>query len=125
MSANVLGTELECCCQEPITGFFRDGYCQTGAEDLSMHTICAVMTDEFLEFSFMSGNDLTTPIPQYGFPGLKAGDKWCLCLPRWLEALEGGQAPQIYLKCTHISALEHIALDVLKQYALDTESANL
>ena len=119
MAANVLGNELECCCDDPMTGFFRDGYCKTCAEDVGMHTVCTFMTEDFLEFSVSRGNDLVTPIPQYDFPGLKAGDKWCLCLPRWLEALEAGKAPRIYLKSTHISVLEHVSLDVLKQYAID------
>lgn len=125
MPANVLGSELESCCENPITGFFRDGYCKTCAEDLGMHTVCVIVTDDFLEFSFSQGNDLITPIPEYAFPGLKSGDKWCLCLPRWLEALEMNQAPQVYLKGTHISAIEHISLDILKKYAIDIEEPNL
>lgn len=119
MADNVLGTKLEYCCQDPVTGFFRDGYCNTCAEDIGMHTVCAVMTDEFLEFSFVHGNDLSTPMPQYEFFGLKPGDRWCLCLPRWLEALKEGKAPRIYLKSTHVSVLEHVELDVLKQYSVD------
>ena len=125
MPANVLGSELENCCQNPMTGFFRDGYCNTCSEDIGMHTICVIMTEDFLKFSFNQGNDLTTSIPEYDFPGLKPGDKWCLCLPRWLEALEMNQAPKVYLKGTHISVLEHVSFDVLKKYAIDIEDLTL
>ena len=95
MAKNVLGTELECCCMDPVTGFFRNGKCDTNGDDHGMHTICAVMTDEFLAFSRAAGNDLSTPYPQFDFPGLKEGDHWCLCLSRWVEAHAAGSHPCI------------------------------
>ncbi|WP_396636322.1 DUF2237 family protein [Maribacter sp. R77961] len=113
---NVLGTDLCSCCFEPKTGFYRDGFCKTGAEDYGTHVVCAVITDEFLSFTKSKGNDLSTPIPQWSFPGLKAGDKWCLCIMRWLEAVKAGKAPKIVLKATHEKALEYTSLAVLKQY---------
>lgn len=116
---NVLGTRLECCCMWPLTGFYRDGHCRTGAEDTGTHVICAEMTDEFLEFSFARGNDLVTPVPQHNFPGLSAGDRWCLCALRWKEALEAGVAPPVYLRATHEMALLFVTLDDLKCHALD------
>ncbi len=117
MPRNVLGTELQPCSEDPMTGFFRTGLCTTCAQDRGMHTICVEMTDEFLAFSKAMGNDLSTPVEEYDFPGLKPGDQWCLCLPRWLEALEAGKAPKVNLVATHISALEFIDLETLKQYA--------
>ncbi|MBL8889209.1 MAG: DUF2237 domain-containing protein [Planctomycetaceae bacterium] len=119
MAKNVLGTELEECSRDPLTGFFRDGKCNTCGEDTGMHTVCVVATAEFLEFSRLAGNDLSTPMPQYRFPGLQPGDRWCVCLPRWLEALDAGVAPKLVLKATHISAIEHIDLEVLYAYGLD------
>ena len=119
MPTNVLGTELQCCCPEPLTGFYRDGYCRTGADDRGLHTVCAVMTDEFLEFSAAAGNDLSTPMPEYGFPGLEAGDKWCLCVTRWKEALDAGRAPAVVLEATHQSALEFVDLDDLRAHAAE------
>jgi uncharacterized protein (DUF2237 family) len=104
---------------EPKTGFFRDGCCDTNREDIGSHTVCAVMTDAFLEFSKSRGNDLSTPTPQLGFTGLRPGDRWCLCAPRWREALEAGCAPHIVLRATHEGALEHCALADLKRFALD------
>jgi uncharacterized protein (DUF2237 family) len=98
---NVLGDRLDVCSMEPKTGFFREGCCNTNREDVGSHTVCAVMTAEFLEFSQSRGNDLSTPMPQFGFPGLKPGDRWCLCAPRWREALEAGQAPRVVLRATH------------------------
>ena len=124
MAKNVLGTDLEDCSCDPMTGFFRDGKCNTCGDDAGMHTVCAVMTEEFLEFSKSRGNDLSTPIPMYNFPGLQDGDRWCLCLPRWLEALESDMAPQIVLKATHMSAIEHISLDTMKAYAVDAHEMN-
>ena len=121
MAKNVLGTNLKCCCNDPITGFYRNGKCDTGPEDLGMHTVCVRVTDKFLEFSANVGNDLSTPMPAYGFPGLKEGDKWCLCMERWKEALDYDVAPRVYLEGTHISVLEHIELKVLKEYAFDPE----
>ena len=113
---NVLGTELESCCTDPMTGFYRDGTCRTGPDDHGLHTVCAVMTDEFLDFSRRRGNDLITPMPQYQFPGLKSGDKWCLCVTRWKEAFEAGCAPQVVLEATHASALEWVDLDHLQAH---------
>lgn len=116
---NVLGSLLKTCCLDPVTGFYRDGCCNTGAEDVGLHTVCAEMTAEFLQFSQARGNDLSTPGPQYGFPGLKPGDRWCLCALRWKEALEAGQAPPVVLLATHISTLEFVDLDDLIDHALD------
>ena len=115
---NVLGTALKDCSHEPLTGFYRDGCCNTGAGDVGLHLVCVQVTEEFLAFSQMVGNDLSTSIPMYRFPGLRPGDKWCLCVDRWLEALEAGVAPQVDLEATHISTLEFLELDELKQYAL-------
>jgi len=116
---NVFGGKLEDCSRKPMTGFFRDGCCDTNAEDVGSHTVCVVMTDAFLEFSKSRGNDLSTPMPEYGFPGLKAGDRWCLCAPRWQEALEAGQAPRVVLRATHEGALEYCSLADLKRHAID------
>ena len=116
---NVLGTELKSCCTDPMTGFYRDGYCRTGADDTGRHTVCILATDEFLEFSKSAGNDLSTPRPEYAFPGLKAGDKWCLVAMRWQQALDAGMAPQVDLEATHESALEFIKLDDLKRFSID------
>lgn len=118
-SVNVLETPLEGCCQDPVTGFFRDGSCNTGPEDRGLHTVCARMTQEFLEFSKARGNDLSTPRPEWGFPGLKDGDRWCLCALRWKEAQEAGAAPKVYLRATHKATLEVVPLSVLREYALD------
>ena len=116
MATNILGAPLQCCCRRPLTGFYRDGYCRTGSEDRGLHTVCAVMTEEFLTFSKASGNDLTTPMPDWGFPGLDAGDKWCLCVQRWAEALEAGCAPPVVLEATHVSALEFVSLEDLQAH---------
>jgi hypothetical protein len=118
-SRNVLGGVLDICSTKPMTGFFRNGCCDTCAEDLGSHTVCAVMTAEFLAFSKSAGNDLSTPRPEYGFAGLKAGDRWCLCAPRWQEALNAGAAPRVVLRATHEGALEHCSLDDLKRHAID------
>ena len=118
-SRNVLGEALQSCSQSPVTGFFRNGCCDTSAEDAGSHTVCAVMTDAFLKFSKARGNDLSTPHPEFGFPGLKAGDRWCLCAPRWQEAFEAGQAPHVVLRATHQGALDYCALDDLKRHAID------
>ena len=107
------------CSNAPLTGFFRDGCCNTNAEDLGSHTVCAVMTAEFLAFSKAAGNDLSSPMPEYGFPGLKAGDRWCLCAARWQQALEAGMAPRVVLAATHERALEIVALKDLKRFAID------
>jgi len=116
---NVLGEVLELCSTQPMTGFFRDGCCHTGREDVGSHTVCAVMTAGFLEFSKSRGNDLSTPRPEFGFPGLKPGDRWCLCAARWREAYEAGKAPHVVLGSTHEATLEIVPLDVLRKYALD------
>ena len=115
---NVLGTDLQLCCSNPMTGYYRDGYCRTGGQDFVVHVVCAQMTAEFLTFTKQQGNDLSTPIPAYDFPGLKPGDRWCLCASRWQEAKEAGVAPPVILDATHIRALEVVSLDELKQYAL-------
>jgi hypothetical protein len=115
---NVLGTDLKMCSTDPLTGWYRDGCCNTGPGDVGLHTVCTRVTQDFLEFSRRAGNDLITPHPEYGFPGLKDGDQWCLCVTRWVEAYEAGFAPLVDLEATHISALEFVDLDVLKQYAL-------
>jgi uncharacterized protein len=114
---NVLGGELASCCNDPVTGFYRNGCCETGPEDVGLHTVCAVMTAEFLAYSKSMGNDLSTPQPAYGFPGLKPGDRWCLCAPRWKEALDAGMAPQLVLEATHEETLAIVPLGVLKDYA--------
>ncbi|NKB36806.1 MAG: DUF2237 family protein [Gammaproteobacteria bacterium] len=118
-SVNVLGEALVLCGDDPLTGFYRDGKCNTCAEDLGSHTVCVQVSTEFLEFSRFRGNDLSTPVPEYEFKGLKAGDSWCLCASRWLEAHENDMAPRVHLTRTHIRALEIIPMDLLKQYAVD------
>jgi uncharacterized protein (DUF2237 family) len=114
---NVLGGDLEPCSFDPETGFFRDGYCRTEGRDPGFHAVCAVMTDEFLEFSKSVGNDLSTPQPQWMFPGLRAGDRWCVVAARWQEALEAGVAPPVVLEATHAAALEFVSLDDLEANA--------
>lgn len=116
---NVLGGELQSCCTDPMTGFYRDGYCRTGIDDTGRHTVCIVATDEFLEYSKAVGNDLSTPMPQYAFPGVKEGDKWCLCMLRWKQALEDGMAPAVVLESTHAAALTVVTLEELKAHAAD------
>ncbi len=116
MPTNVLGTELECCCLEPRTGFYRDGFCRTGPGDVGLHTVCAMMTDEFLAFSKAAGNDLSTPLSAYGFPGLTDGDKWCLCVTRWKEAFDAGCAPPVVLEATHSSVVEFVDLADLRTH---------
>ena len=118
----VLGTDLEDCSRDPLTGFFRDGKCNTCGDDTGMHTVCVETTAEFLEYSKSVGNDLSTPIPEYQFPGLQPGDHWCLCLPRWIEAYNAGKAPRIRLKATHMSVIEFVPMDVLHEYALDGDA---
>lgn len=115
---NVLGGELEVCGTLPLTGFFRNGCCDTGPDDFGSHTVCAVMTDRFLLFSLERGNDLSTPRPDYRFPGLQAGDRWCLCASRWQEAFEAGMAPSVVLEATHEAALEFVSLEDLKSHAM-------
>ena len=116
---NVFGGELETCCVKPMTGFYRDGCCRTGPEDSGLHVICAEMTEEFLDFSKSGGNDLTVPNPEFEFPGLKPGDRWCLCALRLKEALEAGVAPPVALVSTHESALKVVPIKDLKKYAID------
>ncbi len=116
---NVLGTELQTCGMSPKTGFYRDGCCNTGPQDLGTHTVCAIVNDEFLEYSRSQGNDLITPIEAYGFPGLKTGDRWCLCAGRWKEAHLAGMAPPVDLQATHEKTLELVDLDTLLNYALE------
>lgn len=114
---NVLGEPLEVCCLAPMTGFYRDGACNTGPEDVGIHTVCARMTEEFLAFSKSQGNDLTRALP--GFPGLRPGDRWCLCASRWIEAYRAGAAPRVALRATHEETLAMVDLETLKAYALD------
>lgn len=116
---NVLGEPLVPCSEKPLTGFFRDGCCNTAPEDLGLHAVCIRATAEFLEFSRARGNDLSTPMPDFGFPGLKPGDQWCLCAARWQEALEAGAAPRVVLQATHAAALRVVKLADLKAHALD------
>lgn len=118
---NALGEPLQPCGISPKTGYFRDGNCLTGPDDLGSHVVCARVTDEFLNFSREQGNDLSTPLPAYGFPGLRDGDRWCLCALRWLEAHRAGFAPPVFLQSTHERALELVELDVLLPYALDLQ----
>tara|TARA_B100000029_G_scaffold466529_1_gene502122 strand:- start:51 stop:431 length:381 start_codon:yes stop_codon:yes gene_type:complete len=116
---NVLGEPLESCCESPMTGYFRDGFCRTDGTDFGQHLTCVVMTNEFLSFSKARGNDLSTPRLEYGFPGLKAGDRWCLCAERWTEALEAGIAPNLHLKSTHFDMLSLVQIEVLEKYAVE------
>ncbi len=116
---NVFDEQIEPCSSDPVTGFYRDGCCNTGKGDHGSHTVCVMLTDEFLQFSKSKGNDLTTPMPAYGFPGLKEGDRWCLCASRWLEAQQANAAPRVYLRSTHKKALEIIPMSVLKTHATD------
>jgi uncharacterized protein len=118
MELNVLGTELKLASIDPLTGFYRTGYCNTGENDRGIHVVAAVLTDEFLQYSLSKGNDLITPNPSYGFPGLKEGNVWCLCAARWKEALEAGVAPPVMLEATNIKALEIISLDILKSKSI-------
>jgi len=118
MAQNVLGGDLEPCGTEPLTGFYRDGCCNTGADDLGLHVVCASMTSEFLAFSRAQGNDLVTARPELGFPGLHPGDRWCICVSRWKEALEAGVAPPVVLEATHVAALEWVGIDELRRHAV-------
>lgn len=115
---NVLGTPLATCSVRPLTGWLRDGCCNTGRGDLGLHLVCAQVTEEFLAFSRSRGNDLSTPVPGHGFPGLVPGDRWCLCVTRWKEALEAGVAPPVVLEATHVSTLEFVDLAELEQHAV-------
>ncbi|MEE9344686.1 MAG: DUF2237 domain-containing protein [Methylococcales bacterium] len=118
-SLNVFGERLEPCGENPVTGFFRDGCCNTSDDDIGSHTVCIEVTNTFLEYSRFRGNDLTTPLPDFGFPGLKAGDKWCLCAQRWLEAYQHDMAPKVFLMRTHQKATDIVPMQLLKLYAAD------
>ena len=116
---NIFNEPIEECCSNPITGFFRDGFCHTGQMDRGLHIVCSLITDEFLDFSKSRGNDLSTPRPEFNFPGLKAGDSWCVCAERWKEAYEHGRAPKIYLKKTNKKTTSIIDIEILKEFAID------
>ncbi len=119
VAQNVLGGELASCCTDPMTGYYRNGACDTGTGDMGVHTVCAIMTAEFLEFSKAAGNDLSTPNPAFGFAGLVPGDQWCLCAPRWKDAYDAGMAPKVVLEATHILTLEWASLHELQEFASD------
>ena len=119
VSENVFGEVLESCGEDPLTGFFRDGCCNTSEQDAGSHTVCVQVTQEFLEFSRFRGNDLSTPRPEFSFPGLKPGDRWCLCAERWLEAHAAGMAPRVFLRSTHKRALEVVPLRIMREFAAD------
>jgi len=119
LQKNVFGKPLRACCMQPVTGFFRNGLCELHPEDSGVHTVCIIATDAFLNFSAKQGNDLSTSIPEYDFPGLKTGDKWCLCALRWKEAYDAGAAPKIVLSATHESMLDIVPLEILTEYAID------
>jgi uncharacterized protein len=121
MAKNVLGTELQTCSTDPLTGFYRDGCCNTGGQDQGLHLVCTEVTEEFLMFSREAGNDLSTPRPEWGFEGLTPGDRWCVCVERWKQAYDAGYAAPVVLEATHMSALEFVGLDELKEWAVDVE----
>jgi uncharacterized protein (DUF2237 family) len=123
MEKNVFGEPIQMCCTKPMTGYFRDGVCRTISEDAGTHTVCAIMTNDFLAFSALRGNDLVTPMPYYEFPGLKEGDKWCLCVSRWIEAEKEGKAPKVILEATHEKTLEYTTIDTLIKHAFKTKSS--
>lgn len=120
-SLNVFGETLEPCSTDPMTGFFRDGCCNTSQEDMGIHTVCVHLTDEFLAFSKQQGNDLITPRPEFDFPGLQSGDRWCLCATRWLQAYKAGKAPKVYMRSTHFRTMEVVDIKILKDFALDLQ----
>ena len=122
-SKNVFGEPIQTCSNDPLTGFYRNGCCDSRKDDVGNHTVCAIMTEEFLEFSRSKGNDLSTPISQYNFPGLEPGDKWCLCASRWKEAYDAGKAPRVFLEATNEQALEIVSMDMLLEYAFKEEQA--
>ena len=123
MEKNIFGEPLQSCCTKPMTGYFRDGLCRTISDDTGTHTVCAIMTKDFLEFSALKGNDLITPMPYYQFPGLKEGDKWCLCVSRWIEAEKEGKAPKLILEATHEKTLEYTSIETLIKYAFKEKSS--
>ena len=116
---NVFGETIRICCENPITGFFRDGFCHTDERDEGIHTVCVSVTKDFLEFSLSRGNDLSTPRPEFGFPGLKEGDSWCLCAERWVEAYEADKAPKLFIKKTNHRTLDIVPMELLKDFAID------
>ena len=116
---NIFGDEIEACCYDPMTGYYRDGFCNTDEHDHGSHVVCAVMTDDFLEFSKSKGNDLTTPRPEFNFPGLKEGDRWCLCALRWKEAYDAGVAPKVFLESCHLNSLNFVTKEQLAEYAVN------
>jgi len=120
-SLNVYGEPLEACSDDPVTGFFRDGCCNTSQQDMGIHTVCVELSDDFLKFSQRMGNDLSTPHPEFNFPGLKAGDRWCLCATRWLQAYKAGAAPKVHMCSTHFRTLEVVDIKILKAHALDVQ----
>ena len=120
MVVNIFGDEIEACCYDPMTGYFRDGFCNTEVQDFGLHTVCSIMTNEFLEYSKAVGNDLSTPMLEYGFEGLESGDHWCLCAARWKQAFLDGKAPLVKLESTNILTLSIIEIEKLKQYALES-----
>ena len=122
MAKNVLGTDLQTCSRSPLTGFRRNGKCETGREDYGLHVLCAEMTEEFLAFSKAQGNDLTTPNPEWEFPGLVPGDRWCLCVTRWKSAMQAGLAPPVVLEATHPSTLEFVSLEELQRHAVTRDA---
>ena len=123
MEKNIFGEPLQSCCSKPMTGYFRDGLCRTISDDTGTHTVCAIMTKDFLEFSALKGNDLITPMTYYQFPGLKEGDKWCLCVSRWIEAEKEGKAPKLILEATHEKTLEYTSIETLIKYAFKEKSS--
>ena len=116
---NIFGDEIEACCYDPMTGYFRDGFCNTDEHDHGSHVVCALMTDDFLKFSKSKGNDLSTPRPEFNFPGLKEGDRWCLCALRWKEAYDAGVAPKVYLESCHLNSLNFVTKEQLAEYAVN------
>lgn len=124
MKYNVLGKELKPCSLDPVTGFYRTGACQVGPEDVGCHAVCIMATEAFLDFSKQAGNDLSTPMPQFGFAGLKPGDRWCLCASRWKDALDAGAAPMVVLEATSMAALDHVSRSVLEEYAVEDVSVD-
>ena len=116
---NIFGDKIEACCHDPVTGYFRDGFCNTDEHDFGSHVVCAEITEDFLIFSKAMGNDLSTPRPEFNFPGLKEGDRWCLCALRWKEAYDAGVAPRVYLECCHLNALSYVTKDQLEEFAVN------
>ena len=116
---NIFGDQIEACCHDPVTGYFRDGFCNTDEHDIGSHVVCAEITEDFLTFSKAKGNDLSTPRPEFNFPGLKEGDRWCLCALRWKEAYDAGVAPRVYLESCHLNALSYVTKDQLEEFAVN------